>query len=260
MVEPIDMDKMTHLSEINEEFFLDDVEKDGNTYGIPYLWGPDYLIYDADVIPEAPDSWEVFWDPQYAGKISLYNDISNIYMIGQMNGLDKDDPQAIYNMTEEQLEEAKAKLTELNPSVRKYWETAGELNDLFANNEVVLAVGWPLTVAELDTMGRNLDWTIPKEGCTGWMDRLMIVKGSKNQELATLYIDYMTSAEGQALSSEVTYYSVVNPGAAEFMSEELQELTYVNELDSFFGKINFWQYVENRDRYNEIWTEVKTAS
>lgn len=260
MVEPIDTSKLKYWNDINDSVKLEDVEKDGKTYGVPYLWGPDYLVYDADVITEEPTSWDIFWDPKYAGRISLYDDISNIYMVGQMEGLDTEDKSAIYNMSEEQLADAKKKLSEINSSVRKYWVSAGELNDLFANKEVDVAVGWPLTVKELNDQGRNLKWTIPEEGCTGWMDRLMIVKGSKNQELAMKWLDYVTSPEGQALSAAATYYTIVNENALEYMDADLIEATNADSLEEFFQKINFWQYVENRDRYNEVWVEVKTAN
>ncbi|MGG1658243.1 ABC transporter substrate-binding protein [Brevibacillus sp. NRS-1366] len=258
MVEPIDTAKLTHFNDVVEKLKLSDVVKDDQVYGVPYVWGPDYLIYDADVVKEEPKSWNVFWDPQYKGKISLYDDISNIYMIGQMDGLDQKDQSALYNMTEEQLQTAKQKLLELKPQVRKYWTTGGELNDLFANKEVALAVGWPLTVKEVNDKGRNLKWTIPQEGATGWIDRLMIVKGSKNRELAELYLDFAMSPEAQAHTAEVTNYGVANPKAGQHMSAELKEITYVDEMEKMFNKINFWQYVKERSRYNEIWTEVKT--
>lgn len=259
MVEPIDTSKLSNFNDLNERLRnLQDVQKDGKNYGMPFTWGPDYLIYDADVVKEEPLSWNVFWDPQYKGKVSVWDDISNIYLMGQINGLDKADQGAIYNMTEEQLQAAKQKLVELKPQLRKYWATAGELNDLFANKEVVLAVGWPLTVKEVNAKGRNLKWTIPQEGATGWIDRLMIVKGTQHRELADLFLDYISSPKGMALVAEVTTYSVANPKAAEHMTTELQEMTYVNDMDKMFTRLNFWQYVKERARYNEIWTEVKT--
>lgn len=259
MVDPVDLSVVTNYTDIDSALKLDDVVKDGKTYGVPYLWGPDYLIYDADVVKTEPTSWNVLWDPQYKGKISLYDDVSNIYMIGQMEGLDKTNKASLYNMSESQLVDAKNKLTTLNASVRKYWTTAGELNDLFANREVVLAVGWPLTVKQLKDKGRNLKWCIPREGCTGWEDRLMIVKGSQNEKLANLYLNYAISAKGQALSSNVTYYCVANKDAAKYMSDSLRGLTYVDNMRPFFERINFWQYVPNRSRYNDIWTGVKTS-
>lgn len=259
MVEPIDPAKVSSFNELNEKLRgLSDVQKDGQLFGLPFTWGPDYLIYDADVIKEEPKSWKIFWDAQYKGKVAIWDDISNIYLMGQIEGLDKSDQSAIYNMTEEQLQSAKQKLIELKPQIRKYWATGGELNDLFANKEVVLAVGWPLTVKEVNDKGRNLKWTIPEEGATGWIDRLMIVKGTQHRELADLYLDYISQPKQMAQVAEVTNYSVANPKAADFMTPELQEITYIKDMDKMFTRLNFWQYVKDRARYNEIWTEVKT--
>lgn len=259
LVEPVDLSKITSYNDLAQVLRdMKDVQKDGKTYGVPFTWGPDYLIYDADVIKEEPRSWSIFWDAKYKGKVSIWDDVSNIYLAGQLLGLDKTDPAALYNMTDDQLAEAKKKLVELKPQIRKYWATGGELNDLFKNKEVVLAVGWPLTVAALNKEGRNLKAVIPQEGATGWIDRLMIVAGSPNAELAHLYLDYVTQPKAQALVAEVTNYNIANPKAAEHMSEDLKKMV-MTDVDAMFKRLNFWQHVKERKKYNELWNEVKAA-
>lgn len=258
LVAPIDVNQISNYNNLAKKLTdMPDVKKDGNIYGIPFTWGPDSLIYDADVIKTPPTSWEVFWDPQYKGKVSIWDDISNIYLIGQMMGLDKNDPSAVYNMTDQQLQEAKKKLIELKPQIRKYWATAGELNDLFSNKEIVLAVGWPLTPVTVNQTGRHLQEVIPQEGITGWIDRLMVVKSSPNKELAEKYIDYVVSAETQKIVADVTGYGVANLNAKQLMSEEQAKSIHIDDMDNYMQKINFWQQVNERDKYNEIWNEVK---
>lgn len=259
LVDAIDVSKISTYKDLAQPLReMKDVQKDGKTYGVPFTWGPDYLVYDADVIKEEPKSWAIFFDPKYKGKVSLWDDVSNIYLIGQLLGLDKTDPGALYNMTDAQLGDVKKKLIELKPQVRKYWATAGELNDLFKNKEVVLAVGWPLTPAALNKEGRNIKAVIPQEGATGWIDRLMIVQDSQNKELAALYLDYVTQPKAQALVAEVTNYNIANPKAAEHMSEDLKKMVMTN-VDEMFKRLNFWQHVKERKKYNEIWNEVKSA-
>lgn len=259
LVDAVDLAKISAYKDLAPALTsMKDIEKDGKTYGVPFTWGPDYLIYDADVVKEEPKSWAVFLDPKYKGKVSLWDDVSNIYLVGQMLGVDKTDRGALYNMTDAQLADAKKKLVELKPQVRKYWATAGELNDLFKNKEVVLAVGWPLTVAALNKEGRNLKAVIPEEGATGWIDRLMIVADSKNKELATLYLDYVTQPKAQALVADATNYNIANPKAAEHMSADLKKLTMTN-VDEYFKRLNFWQHVKERKKYNELWNEVKSS-
>lgn len=235
---------------------MKDVMKDGKVYGMPFTWGPDYLIYDADVVKTEPTSWNVFNDPQYKGKVSLWDDISNIYLVGQMQGLDKTDKSAIYNMNEAQLASAKDALIKMKSQVRKYWATGGELDNLFKNGEVALAVGWPLTVAHLNKQGKNLKAVIPQEGATGWIDRLMITKDSKNKALALAYLNYVSQPETMAKVLEATNYNVANPGSAKYLTPDLKEIA---DASQFFDKLNFWQRVKDRKRYNEVWNEVKSA-
>jgi len=259
LVAPVDVKKISSYQDLAPVLReMKDVQRDGKVYGVPFTWGPDYLIYDADVVKEEPKSWKVFLEPQYKGKVSLWDDVSNIYLVGQMLGMDKSDPAALYNMTDEQLQQAKAKLIELKPQVRKYWATAGELTDLSKNKEVVLAVGWPLTTATLVKEGRNIKGVIPEEGATGWIDRLMIAEGSANKELAELYLDYATQPKVMALVAEVTNYSVANPKAAEHMTEDVRKVT-MSDVDTYFKRLNFWQHVKDRKKYNEVWNEVKSA-
>ena len=258
LVEPIDMGQIAAWKSLSPVLVgMKDVQKDGKTYGMPFTWGPDYLIYDANVIKETPTSWELFMDPKYKGKIALYDDISTIYLAAQMLGYDKTDQSVLYNMTEEQLAACKAKLVAMKPQVRKNWASAGELDNLFKNKEIVAAVGWPLTPANLNKQGMNIKSVIPKEGATGWIDRLMIVKDAKNKQLAQLWLDYVSSPKIMAQVAEFTQYYVSNPEANALLTPETQKLMDVTSMDSMFKTLNFWQPVKNRKRYNEIWSEVK---
>lgn len=258
LVEPIDVDQLSawkSLSPVLKD--MKDVQKDGKIYGMPFTWGPDYLIYDADVIKETPTSWDLFMKPEYKGKIALYDDISTIYLAAQMLGYDKTDQSVLYNMTEEQLAACKAKLIAMKPQVRKNWASAGELDNLFKNKEIVAAVGWPLTPANLNKQGMNIKSVIPKEGATGWIDRLMIVKDAKNKQLAQLWLDYISQPKVMAQVAEFTQYYVSNPEANALLTPETQKLMEVASMDSMFKTLNFWQPVKNRKRYNEIWNEIK---
>ncbi len=257
LVSPIDTQRISAWDSLAPELRkLSDIQKDGKIYGLPFTWGPDYLIYDSEVVKEEPDSWKIFFDPKYKGMVSLWDDISNIYIMGQIEGLDKTNPSALYTMNDSQLNSAKQALIRLKPQIRKYWATAGELDNMFKNREVALAVGWPLTVANLNKEGRKLKAIIPKEGATGWIDRLMVTQGSKNRRLAELYLDYISSPATMAKVLAVTHYNVANLGSIRFLTPEQKKIA---DASQFFSKLNFWQMVKNRRKYNEIWNEVKSA-
>ncbi|HSU87786.1 MAG TPA: extracellular solute-binding protein, partial [Terriglobia bacterium] len=56
------------------------VKANAQVYGVPFMWGPNPLLYDATAFSQAPDSWNVLWDPKYRGKVSLWDELSSIYM------------------------------------------------------------------------------------------------------------------------------------------------------------------------------------
>ncbi len=219
--------------------------------------GPDDLRHFGS--SRAPDSWNVLWDPKYKGRISVWDDLSTVYMAAQVLGYDKPDPSQLYNLTDEQLEAVKKKLLELKPNIRKMWSTGGELTNLFQNHEVVAAMGWPLMTNQLRKINFPVGETIPKENTTGWIDHLMITAGSENLDLAYEFLEYMIEAQTQKKVTDVTGYTPANPQAAQFMTAEEVKSLHLDDVDNYQKRLYFWQNVPRRAKYNEIWNEVKAA-
>jgi spermidine/putrescine-binding protein len=257
---PLDLSKIPSYGQLAPKMTsLPLVRVNGNTYGVPFMWGPDPLIYDTTAFPQAPDSWNAFWDAKYRGKISVWDDLSTVYMAAQVLGFDKPDPGQLYNLSDEQLEAVKKKLLELKPNIRKMWSTGGELTNLFQNHEVVAAMGWPLMTNQLRKINFPVGETIPKENTTGWIDHLMISAGSENKELAYKFLEFMIEAQTQEKVTVVTGYTPANPQAAKFMTPWEQKNLHLDNVDEYQKRIYFWQDVPRRQKYNEIWNEVKAA-
>ncbi len=257
---PLDLSKIPSYGQLSPQLTsLPLVRVKGEVYGIPFMWGPDPMIYDTTVFAQPPDSWNVLWDPKYKGKISVWDDLSTVYMAAQVLGYDKPDPSQLYNLTDEQLEAVKKKLLELKPNVRKMWSTGGELTNLFQNHEVVAAMGWPLNTADLKKLNFPVGETIPKENTTGWIDHLMITAGSENKDLAYEFLEYMIEAKTQKLVTDKTHYVPANPQAAQLMTKEEVKTLHLDDVDTYQKRIYFWQNVPRRAKYNEIWNEVKAA-
>jgi spermidine/putrescine-binding protein len=260
LVAPLDLSKIPSYSQLSPKLTaLPLVRVNGQVYGVPFMWGPDPIIYDTTVFSTPPDSWKILWDPKYKGKISVWDDLSTVYMAAQVLGYDQPDPGQLYNLNDAQLEAAKKKLLELKPQVRKMWSTGGELTNLFQNHEVVLAMGWPLMTNQLRKAGYPAGETIPRENTTGWMDHLMITAASENKELAHKFLEFMIEAQTQKKVTDVTGYTPANPHAAQFMTADEVKSLHLDDADNYQKRIYFWQNVERRDKYNEIWNEVKAA-
>jgi len=257
---PLDLSKIPSYGQLSPQLTsLPLVRVKGQVYGVPFMWGPDPMIYDTTVFAQPPESWNVLWDPKYKGRISVWDDLSTVYMAAQVLGYDKPDPSQLYTLSDEQLEATKKKLLELKPNIRKMWSTGGELTNLFQNHEVVAAMGWPLMTNQLRKISFPVGETIPKENTTGWIDHLMITGGSENQDLAYEFLEYMIEAQTQKKVTDVTGYTPANPRAAQFMTAEEVKSLHLDDVDNYQKRLYFWQNVPRRAKYNEIWNEVKAA-
>jgi putative spermidine/putrescine transport system substrate-binding protein/spermidine/putrescine transport system substrate-binding protein len=257
---PLDLSQLPSYGQLSPQLTSRPlVRSNGQVFGVPFMWGPDPIIYDTTVFPVPPESWNVFWEAKYKGKVSVWDDLSTIYMAAQVLGFDKPDPSQLYNLSDEQLDAVKKKLLELKPNIRKMWSTGGELTNLFENHEIVIAMGWPLNTADLKKANFPVGETIPKENTTGWIDHLMITSGSENKELAHKFLEFMIESKTQKLVTDKTHYVPANPQAGQFMNAEEVKSLHLNDVESYQKHLYFWQNVPRRAKYIEIWNEVKAT-
>jgi putative spermidine/putrescine transport system substrate-binding protein/spermidine/putrescine transport system substrate-binding protein len=257
-VEPIDVARVQGFDGIYPEFAQGkDVTVDGKVWAVPLVWGSISLMYRADKVDPAPDSIGVLFDPKYKGRISLWDDKSAIYWTARLLGYPN-----IYDLSDEELEAVKAKLIEQKPLIRKYWATAGELTDLYANQEVWVSNTWTglqsNDVNKLDKGFKVVEFT-PKEKAEGWMDSMQLVKDSPNLDCAYKFLSFMQSAEGQCGIVGVTGYFPVNPKAvSECLKGADAEAKQVNNI-AFVKSLVMWEMPKRLDKYLEVWNAVKAA-
>jgi putative spermidine/putrescine transport system substrate-binding protein/spermidine/putrescine transport system substrate-binding protein len=257
---PLDLSQMPSYNQLSPKLTSRPlVHLNGMAYGVPFMWGPNPLLYDTTAVPSAPGSWSILWDPRYRGKVSVWDELSTLYMAAQLLGYDKPDPSHLYNLSDAELANVKQKLLELKPNIRKMWSTGGELTNLFENHEVVLAMGWPLMTNQLRKAKFPVGETIPQENTTGWIDHLMITASSEHKDLAAQFLEYMIQPKTQKLVADATGYTPAHPGAAQFMTPDEIKSLHLDNADAYQKRIYFWEDVPRRDKYNEIWNEVKAA-
>lgn len=256
---PLDLARLPSYQGLSDGFRkLQVVRKDGAVYGVPWAFGPNPLIYDSTKVSPAPDSWGALWDPKYRGKLTLQDDIATLYMVAQYLGFDDPaDPSRLYNLTDEQLARVKAKMLELRPNVRKYWVTAGDMTQLFQGGEALMGEGWPLMTNQLRQAGFPAGETIPREGTTAWADHWMLTSGASNLDAAYAWLEYTAQPFTHKLLYDVTAYIVANPSAKSYMTPE--QAATQRDIDEYGSKVNFWQWSPRREKYQEIWNEVKAG-
>jgi putative spermidine/putrescine transport system substrate-binding protein/spermidine/putrescine transport system substrate-binding protein len=178
-------------------------------------------------------------------------------MVAQYLRLDSADQSHLYNLSDGELMAVKAKMLELKPNVRKYWSTAGDMIQLFQSGEIVAGEGWPLMTAQLRQAGFPAGEVIPVEGTTAWADHWVMTSGAKNLDAAYAWLEYTAQAFTQKLMADVTNYIVANPSAVTYMTPE--QVATQRDIADYGNRVNFWQWSDRRDKYQEVWNEIKSA-
>jgi putative spermidine/putrescine transport system substrate-binding protein len=155
----------------------------GKHYGVPYQWGPNVLMYNTDVFPEPPTSWNVVFEEQTLpdgqsnkGRVQAYDGPiyiadAALYLMKHQPDLGIKDP---YALNREQFDAAVELLRQQRQIIGRYWHDAYIQMDDFTNEGVVASSSWPFQVNLLESEGKPIASVFPEEGTTGWADTTMM--------------------------------------------------------------------------------------
>lgn len=255
---PIDMSKITHYQEMAPAFRKTSEEItliDGKHWVIPYVYGDLPLLYNADVVKPAPDSWNILWSEKYKGRMSIFDEANTCIAFAALV-LGFADP---YNLTDEQMQQCKQKLIEQKPLLRKYHIGFGEEQNLFLSREVVACISHgTMSTMRLQERGLNVKEGDPKEGLLGWCDGWAISKGCQDVDLALKWINYCISKDVQVDVLRKSFYPVVNRKVVSELTPKEIKLFHMDDPE-YSLKLKLIRPPEDLAKRIKIWNEVKAA-
>lgn len=163
-------------------------------YGIPFGGGTCMLLIRKN-LGIAPDSWGLLWDERLAGKTTADSaawwwTLSVPAVISQTSpGLDE-----MYDMsTAEPLFQQLDKL-----KVAKWFKDGAEQANLLNQGEADAAMSYSSDAYTFLTQSPDeYVVAVPKEGASAWADWYFKVRGTKHNDLADLFLNYMLEKETQ---------------------------------------------------------------
>lgn len=221
---------------------------DGVHYGVPYMWGPNVLMYNTDVFKEAPTSWNVVFEAMdlpdgkpNAGRVQAYDGPIHIadaaqYLMFHKPELGITSP---YELNEDQYKAALDLLRVQRTIVGRYWHDAFIQMDDFKNEGVVASGSWPFQVGIL-AADTPIASTIPQEGATGWADTTMMHVDSAHPNCAYKWMEHSLASN---LQSDLSVWFGANPAVLAACTDgrgmQTAEGCTANGLDNF-EQIRFW--------------------
>ena len=249
LVQPLDLEQIPNNANLIEEFQSNEVyQRDGDAYAIPWARVYYCLTYNTNEFSEAPTSWEVTWDEQYEGRITMQDNAQA--RVGTTALLLGDDP-----LNPTMWDEIRERLQAQMPLLRTVWTDYQQGMEIFVNEEVVVgqltAGRTRMGMAE----GGPINWTVPEEGCLTFIDTMAIPSTAENPENAHKFIDFLLRPDIMAMEMEMMYYDTLNEAAHEELDPEVAESFAVPEDANLVLSTNIEAQI--RSRMDELWTEVK---
>lgn len=257
ILQPIDLSLIPNAEALYPDFKRPGYAfgKDGKQYGIPFVWGYDSLLYNADKV-EKSDSFGVLYDDKYKGRIGLRDDAFFGLSTAALY-LGKEHP---FSLNPKELQEVKKFLISKKPIIRTFWGSFADVVTLMKNGDIWATAGWlPIYWVLKQTEKMNVQYPVAREGAPGWVACFVIPKETKSVEAAHKYINWILSADwATPIARDKGYYSTANLGVAG-LPPEIKQALNIDNIDALMKRLKWSGFPPNLQDWTEAWTEFKAA-
>ncbi len=224
----------------------------GRDYSIPYQWGTTSFTVDTAVYDGELDSLSLLFAPpdELKGRINMLNDMNDVINAGlRYLGYDR------CNGNEEQMRE----VMDLLLDAKQHWRTMDYATiEKLTSGDVDVSQNWNGAAMRARAQRPTLQYAYPKEGFTGWMDNIAVLKDAPNMENAKLFVNFMMEPENAAMASNFARYANGIMGSDAFMDPEMLEAPEI-VIPAGAPAPDFVTPCPQEvvDLYNKVWTRLK---
>ncbi len=259
LIIPVNLDNVPQYANLIPLFQkADHITEDGEVYGVPFIYAPYGLAYNTSLFPKPPASWNIFWEPEYAGKYAIGSDYEpNIYLTALSMGRDASQLGDYDAVSSPEFQE---KLTALVKNAKVMWigvDTADVLQGL------AFSTAWGFSLAELKNRGEMWKIANPKEGTVGGIGYIMLsntLRGKPQlKQLAEEFANFVISPEYQVNVVVRTLSSgPVNQTIKKQLTPEEVEAFHLNDPKYFKEQLIPYPILDSRSRkwFELLWKKA----
>jgi spermidine/putrescine transport system substrate-binding protein len=239
---------------------LSDVDYDPDRkYSLPWFSGFTGIGYNPDLTGGEITSAEALFDPQYAGKVTMFSDMRDA--LGMVVLLEQG---SLEDLNEEKMQAAADQVQAAKDAgqIRRF--TGNDYTDDLVSGNVAIAQAYSGDIASLQLDNPNLRFVLPEAGGLLFSDNMVIPTTTENLAGAEKWMDFVYDPTNAArLTAGVQFISPVK-GSGEALAEidpELAANPLINppqsDLDRAFVFPSLTE--EQEVAYTEIYNQVTTG-
>ena len=249
-LETIDKTKLSNYKNIKDEY-LNLTYDVGNEYSLPFLVATVFIAKNKDHVLDNIDSYNDLLNEKYKNNIVMLDDQRIVIGIALL-ALGYDPNEIDVN----KLKEAEEWLLKLKPNIKAFDSDSPKM--FLISEEVDIGVIWNAEIAIAMNQNKSIEVIYPNEGTMLSIDNYVILKGSKNQENAYKFINYLLREDVMAKIIEGYPYKNVNVRADSILPNSY----ILNESSNFSKEILRNSYLvknigDKVKLYDQIWANIK---
>lgn len=247
LIAPLEHRYLTNLGNV-APLFADPEWDPGLAHSVPWQWGVTGIAYRADLVARPPESWGVFLDPAYRGKVTMLDDLRDVigsFLRYRGRSLNSTDPA--------ELAQARADAIAAKANLRAF--ISATVKSQLIAGDVWIAQLWNGDAFQARAEQPAIEFVVPKEGSMLFTDALVIPRSARHPRAAHEFMNYVLRPEVAAALADKTGYGTTNQAALPLTAlrvpfpegAELERLEYQKDL----GRAS--------ELWDRIWTEIKAA-
>ena len=264
LIRALDVNKLPDYKGLRDDvmaMYLDQDSEDG-LHGIPYMWGTTGLginraaLRKAGIPEDKLGSWGMMFDPELRKKtascgIALLNERDELFA-GALFYLGY----SINTTDQAQIDQAGELLKETLADV-KYLHTTQYRPDLH-DHKVCLVVGYSGDILAETDGDDDLDYIIPDEGASLWVDVMSVPTNSENPDLAYAFIRFMMKSQIAARNSNYLAYPTAMETALPFVDQEVLDRPVVYPTVDVLNKLEAMKPLDKKinKRMHRLWVKA----
>lgn len=218
------------------------------TYGVPYTWATDALLYNSAKVKPAPDGWSALFDPakakKYRGRLMMADSplsigLAALYLKSSRPSLKITDP---YQLTKPQFDAAVKVLRAQKPLVGRYWRQSPDAIEAFSTTgagSAVLGQAQPYQLDVLGRAGRPIEAAdLGASGTTGAVENWLIGAGGQHPNCMYQWLSWSVTPDVQSQVAEWTGAAPANPDACDHLGRGFCAAYHADDPD-YLGKVTF---------------------
>ncbi|WP_432931333.1 extracellular solute-binding protein [Microbispora sp. CA-135349] len=229
---------------------LPSVTRDGRTYGVPYVWATNEVLYDTGEV--SPGGLESLFEDK--GPVLLRDrplSLADAALVLRAGGAKIKDP---FDLTDAQLDAAAELFTSGKKGRHVFWRDPVEVVQGFATGSVRLAQATPY---HLDVLrrGHKPVSALTDRPVTGWADAWMVSAQAAHPSCAYKWLGFTMSADVQRRAAAWTGLAPANPGACTGAARRICADYHAGTSRAFRG-VYFAVRPEAYDKWVDRWSRI----